>query len=41
MERLFRLREHAASVGAELRGGAVTLTTMPYIIFVQPAVLRH
>jgi AGZA family xanthine/uracil permease-like MFS transporter len=40
--RLFRVAERGSTVGAELRGGAVTFATMSYIVFVQPAVLsRH
>ena len=41
LERLFRLRERGTTVGAEVRGGAVTFATMCYIVFVQPAVLSQ
>jgi AGZA family xanthine/uracil permease-like MFS transporter len=41
LERLFQLRERGTTVGAELRGGAVTFATMSYIVFVQPAVLSQ
>jgi AGZA family xanthine/uracil permease-like MFS transporter len=41
LERLFHLRERGTSVGAEVRGGAVTFATMCYIVFVQPAVLSQ
>jgi adenine/guanine/hypoxanthine permease len=41
LERLFRLQERGTTVGAEVRGGAVTFATMCYIVFVQPAVLSQ
>jgi AGZA family xanthine/uracil permease-like MFS transporter len=41
LERLFHLRERGTTVGAEVRGGAVTFATMCYIVFVQPAVLSQ
>jgi AGZA family xanthine/uracil permease-like MFS transporter len=41
LERLFHLRERQTTPAAELRGGAVTFTTMSYIVFVQPAVLSQ
>jgi AGZA family xanthine/uracil permease-like MFS transporter len=41
LERLFHLRARGTTVGAEVRGGAVTFATMCYIVFVQPAVLSQ
>jgi adenine/guanine/hypoxanthine permease len=41
IERLFHLKERGTTVGAEVRGGAVTFATMCYIVFVQPAVLSQ
>ena len=41
LERLFHLKERGTTVGAEVRGGAVTFATMCYIVFVQPAVLSQ
>lgn len=41
LERLFGLGERGTTVGAEVRGGAVTFATMCYIVFVQPAVLSQ
>jgi AGZA family xanthine/uracil permease-like MFS transporter len=41
LERLFHLERRGSTVGAEVRGGAVTFATMCYIVFVQPAVLSQ
>jgi adenine/guanine/hypoxanthine permease len=41
LERLFGLQERGTTMGAEVRGGAVTFATMCYIVFVQPAVLSQ
>ena len=38
-ERLFKLREHGATVRMEILGGATTFITMAYIIVVNPAIL--
>jgi AGZA family xanthine/uracil permease-like MFS transporter len=39
LERLFALRAHGTTVGAEVLAGATTFLTMAYIIFVNPAIL--
>ena len=39
IETLFKLRENAATVRAELLGGLTTFMTMAYIVFVNPAIL--
>lgn len=39
LERLFKLREHGASVRVEVLGGATTFAAMAYILVVNPAIL--
>ncbi|HLO75517.1 MAG TPA: NCS2 family permease [Magnetospirillum sp.] len=39
LERLFGLKAHRTTVGAEVLAGATTFLTMAYIIFVNPAIL--
>jgi AGZA family xanthine/uracil permease-like MFS transporter len=39
LERHFRLREHATTVGTEVLAGATTFMVMAYIIFVNPSIL--
>jgi len=41
IEKLFRLRENATTVRAELLGGMTTFMTMAYIVFVNPALLSE
>ncbi|MCX7974670.1 MAG: NCS2 family permease [Candidatus Aminicenantes bacterium] len=41
LERLFHLSERQTSVKNEALGGVTTFMTMPYIIFVQPAILSQ
>ena len=39
LDRLFKLSERGTTPGREALAGFTTFMTMPYIIFVQPAVL--
>ncbi len=41
LERLFHLREQKTTVRTELMAGLATFTTMAYIIFVNPTILRE
>lgn len=40
LERLFKIRENGSSVRREIVAGFTTFTTLSYIIFVQPALLK-